>query len=94
MKESYPVIIRKGQSHYIPYVPDFDISTQGETITDAIEMARDAIAVTGICYEEQGKEIPVPSPMDSIQLQKDEILTLVDVNFTAYREKEEQAAAM
>ena len=87
MKESYPVIIRKGKSHYIPYVPDFDISTQGETITDAIEMARDAIAMVGICYEEQGREIPLPSPMENVKCGQGEILTLVDVNFAAYREK-------
>ena len=91
MKESYPVIIRKGEHFFVPYVPDFDISTQGKTITDAIEMARDAIAMIGLCYEDQGRELPVPSPMDRIPCAKDEILTLVDVNFSTYREREATA---
>ncbi|MBR1552619.1 MAG: hypothetical protein IJ631_01245 [Schwartzia sp.] len=92
MKNSYPAIIRKGTKFLISYVPDFDIGTQGETITDVIEMTRDAIAMTGLCYEDQ--DIPVPSPtlLENVVCKQGEIATLVDVNFTAYRQAEEKAS--
>ena len=41
MKAAYPIVITKGKTHYIVYVPDFDINTQGTDMADAMEMARD-----------------------------------------------------
>ena len=88
MKNSYPAIIRKGEKYFVSYVPDFDIRTQGETITDAIEMTRDAIAMMGLCFEDQNIPFPTPSHLDEIICKQGEIATLVDVNFTAYRQME------
>lgn len=88
MKNSYPAIIQKGEKFFISYVPDFDIRTQGETITDTIEMTRDAIAMMGLCYEDQNIPFPSPSQLGEITCKQGEIATLVDVNFTAYRQME------
>lgn len=88
MKNTYPAIIRKGKKFLISYVPDFDISTQGENITNVIEMTRDAIAMTGLCYEDQDIPFPAPTPLEAIVCKKGEIATLVDVDFTAYRQTE------
>ena len=59
MKGAYPVIIDK--SSFVVYVPDFDISTQGTDIENCIEMAREAIGLSGISLQDIGKNIPAPS---------------------------------
>ena len=48
MKAAYTVVINKNT--HIVYVPDFDISTEGTDIENCIEMAREAIGLTGISY--------------------------------------------
>ena len=89
MKNSYPAIIKKGQKFFVSYVPDFDIRTQGETITDTIEMTRDAIAMIGLCYEDKNLPLPAPTDLGQVECSHGEIATLIDVNFTAYRQIEE-----
>ena len=48
MKAAYPIVLSKGKQYIVVYVPDFNISTQGKDEADAMEMARDAIGLTGI----------------------------------------------
>jgi predicted RNase H-like HicB family nuclease len=84
MKAAYPVILTPSSNGYVVYVPELDINTQGTDITNAIEMARDAIGLWGICEEDMGRSIPGPSgrwPEHS----PDEIVTLVDIDFDEYR---------
>ena len=87
MKNTYPIILIPESEGYIVYIPDFDINTQGDTLTEAIEMSRDAIGLMGIDMEDENKEIPAPSPIDKIKVNSGEILSLVDVDFTEYRRK-------
>ena len=48
---AYPVVISKeNDGFYYVEIPDFDIATQGESVADAMEMARDAIGIMGIDY--------------------------------------------
>ena len=61
MKQVYPVFIAEHENDYLVYVPDMDIYTEGKTMADAIEMARDAIGLKGIDFEDDGKEFPIPS---------------------------------
>ncbi len=86
MKQSYPIVMSKGKSHIVVYVPDFGINTQGEDYTDAIEMARDAIGVVGIELEDRKEQLPYPTAMSEVQKENDDdIVSLVDVDFTEYR---------
>ena len=88
MKAAYPIVITKGKTHYIVYVPDFDINTQGTDMADAMEMARDAIGIAGIDMEDEREPIPSPSDLASVQrTNRDCVITLVDVDFTEYRRK-------
>ncbi len=89
MKNSYPVILAPDDFGFLVYIPDFDVNTQGENITEAIEMARDAIGIMGIDYEDDQKPLPVPSQLCDITADENSILTLVDVDFTEYRRKNE-----
>ena len=81
MKNAYPVILTKGKTHIIVYVPDFNINTQGKDFFDAIEMARDAIGLMGIDMEDDNEKIPDPSELSEIVKNNDDVVTLVDVDF-------------
>ena len=74
------------------------IYTEGTSIADAIEMARDAIGLKGIDLEDENIELPKPSDADkAIELAKEDadedfdystgLLTYVDVDFSEYRKK-------
>lgn len=101
MKQVYPTFIvntNDGSGHpFLVCVPDLDIFTEGETFADAIEMARDAIGLTGISMEDHQETLPAPSDQNhAIALVKKDtelmdfsegILTYVDVDFAEYRRK-------
>ncbi|MBU5313126.1 type II toxin-antitoxin system HicB family antitoxin [Tissierella carlieri] len=87
MKKVYPIILIPAETGYVVYVPDLKINTEGADIADAIEMARDAIGLWGITEEDCGRNIPEPTTieMEKIEHGSDDIVTLVDVDFKAYR---------
>lgn len=90
MKSAYPIIITKDKEFYVVSIPDFEIGTQGETLAEAISMARDAIGMCGCYMEDDGKTLPTPSTANGIKAKDGELVTLVDVDFTEYRRKTEQ----
>lgn len=88
MKNSYPIILTPDEPGYIVFIPDFNVNTEGESLTEAIEMARDAMGLMGIDYEDDGKELPAPSSVFSVEKNSEnDIVTLVDVDFAEYRRK-------
>jgi len=90
MKVAYPVILTKGEKYIVVYIPDFNINTQGKDYIEAIEMARDAIGMMGIDFEDDGKALPEPSDVNKVlEEAESNIVTLVDVDFTEYRRKNE-----
>jgi len=91
MKTVYPVVLTPCDIGYLVTVPDLDINTQGTDLAEAIEMARDAISLWGITQEDLGKAIPSPSSVLPDH-KPDEICTLVDVDFAAYRRANDSRA--
>ena len=86
MKNSYPIVLTPDQVGYVVYVPDFGINTEGDTLTEAIEMARDAIGLMGIDMEDDNEALPIPTPIGSVEkTTADDIVSLVDVDFAEYR---------
>lgn len=95
MTKVYPIILTQTEDgKYCVNIPDFNSSTQGEDMADAISMARDAIGIMGITLEDSKKLIPEPSKASDVKTYDEEkgifgtsdsIITLVDVDFTAYR---------
>ena len=94
MRKAYPIVLTQGKEHMIVYVPDFNINTQGRDIPDAIEMARDAIGLMGIDMEDEGELVPEASAFTTVQEEASEgaIVSLVDVDFTEYRRKNDLRA--
>lgn len=86
----YPVIIEKNkfEKYYNVFIPDFNVNTEGESIADSIEMARDAIGLCALSsIEDFGKELPSASEINSIKTDENSFVTLVDVNYEEYKRK-------
>ena len=94
MKNAYPVIMTQGKEFIVVFVPDFNINTQGKDVPDALEMARDAIGLMGIDIEDDGEALPQASNIADIQAKapSGSIVSLVDVDFTEYRRKNDMRA--
>lgn len=97
MKYAYPVIFTKKEDEkdtILIEVPDLEILTEGFGVADSIEMARDAIGISGITLEDMNKQIPRPSEIKEVSLETSEFasaeksyISLVDVDFAKYRKK-------
>lgn len=87
MKNSYPILLIPVEKGFTVFIPDFNINTQGDDLTEAIEMARDAIGIMGIDMQDDGKVIPSASAASDIKHSAEEIVSLVDVDFDEYRRK-------
>ena len=102
MKQVYPTFITEHEGSFLVYVPDMDIYTEGISLADAIEMARDAIGLKGMDFEDDGKELPLPSSQEeALKKAKGDadifdysngLLTYVDVDFSEYRRRHENKA--
>ncbi|MDR1700666.1 MAG: type II toxin-antitoxin system HicB family antitoxin [Lachnoclostridium sp.] len=94
MKKVYPVILTQTNDIVLVEVPDLEIFTEGKSMADAIEMARDAIGLKVISYEDDQIKIPEPSKLETVQAEKGTFsneginyVSLVDVDFIEYRRK-------
>ncbi len=94
LKMVYPVVFTelKNESGYMAFVPDFDINTQGETLAEAIVMARDAIGLCGIDIQDDNKILPKASTFVDIKAEENQIVSMVDIDFDAYRRANEKRA--
>lgn len=92
MKRVYPVLLTKTDTVVLVEVPDLEILTEGKNLSDAIDMAKDAIELKCVSLEDDGLEIPRAS--ESLDVNEgtfsDEgntILTLVNADPSEYRRK-------
>lgn len=99
MKVTYPIILTDCETNILVEVPDLEILTEANeegkpkgTMADAIMMARDAIGISCIEAEDEGREVAEPSEISTIDISKGTffeegkgIVTLVDVDLDAYR---------
>jgi len=89
MKQAYPIILTKDGGFYVVSIPDLEINTQGETIAEAMEMARDAIGMFGYYKQDEKQPIAEPSSLGEIKAAKGDTVTIVDVDFDEYRRRYE-----
>ena len=81
MKKAYPVVFTKSQDGYIAFIPDMEINTQGDTLIDAI-------GIMGIGMEDENEPLPTPTAWHDVKREHEtDIVSLVDVDFTEYRRK-------
>ncbi len=79
-KDIYPIVLTPEEKGYTVYIPDFDINTQGDDLTEALYMARDVISLMCKDFESDGKTIPPPSIISDLSLIPRNILAFVDIN--------------
>lgn len=92
MKSVYPVLFTETEKGFLIEVPDFEILTQGSDLYDAIKMARDAIELNCVSFEDSNKKIPNPSKMGALNIKDcafaadgNTFVSLVDIDSTRYR---------
>jgi len=89
MKVVYPIVITKTTDQKIPYlvsIPDIEGMTQGESVADAIQMARDYIGLDIMDRQDNHDSIP-ESNFQQPNSTANSIATLVDVDIDSYRRK-------
>jgi antitoxin HicB len=93
MKYVYPAIFTEENNNYNVSVPDLPgCFTFGTTIAEAIEMARDAIAMWLCDAENKYEEIPSPSKPQDITNDPNSFVSLIDVDTVEYRRENDNRA--
>lgn len=101
MKIAYPTIFTEVDDNILIEVPDLCILTEANdaakkkgTLADAVAMARDAIGLSCIVREDDGKEFIAPSKIQEIDISTSTFyedgktfISLVDVDLAAYCQK-------
>lgn len=83
----YPATIQQEKNNgYSIWFDDLPgCATSGETLAEAIMMARDAQGAWLDCAMANGDVIPVPSSPEAITLEPGQVVALVDLDLEAYR---------
>ncbi len=82
----YPAVFTCEPGQEIAVVfPDLDVATSGENDADALLSARELLGCVMFGLEEDGEEIPVPTPLSQVQTQEGETVMLVDVYMPSVR---------
>ena len=83
----YPAIFHKEDTGFWVSFPDLpECLTEGDDMTKAYEMAVDALGLAITSRKEEQLEIPVPSPIDQINVE-DGFLVIVEFDMIAYMKK-------
>lgn len=87
-KYVFPAAFSKDGNMYSVEFPDIPgCYTCGESLTEAIEMASDALALMLYQYEKEGKEIPLPSPINEFVTDTNVFLSYVTCDTIGYQKK-------
>lgn len=76
----YPAIFtyEPGQEISVDF-PDLKCATSGVNDEDALLSARELLGCVLYGLEEDGEEIPAPTPLDEVEIQSNERAVLIDV---------------
>lgn len=83
----YPAVFTYEQDQEIAVVfPDLDCATSGENDEDALLSARELLGCVLYGLEEDGEEIPAPTPLNKVRLEGNERAVLIDVYMPSVRQ--------
>jgi len=87
MKYVYPAIFHaEPEGGFSVFFPDINRgATQGDTISECIEMAEDFLCLALYHMEEDKQQIPDASNIKQIEVGEDDIVTLISVDTETYR---------
>jgi predicted RNase H-like HicB family nuclease len=87
-KYIYPAIFTKDEEGYIVFFPDLEkCYTQGDTLEEAMERAKDVLSLVLYEYERKQGLIPEPTPIKQIETKECEIVSLVMGDTLEYRKR-------
>lgn len=82
----YPAVFTYEAGQEIAVVfPDLDAATSGENDKDALLSARELLGCVLCGLEEDGEDIPAPTPLDEVALEAGQRAVLVDVYMPTIR---------
>lgn len=82
----YPAVFTYEDGQEIAVVfPDLDCATSGENDDDALLSARELLGIVLFGMEEDGEEIPEPTPLSKIKTEENERAVLIDVYMPSVR---------
>lgn len=92
-KYIYPAIFQKEETGYYVFFPDLDgCQTEGDTLENALNMAKDALSIYIFDLEEDKKDIPLPSTPTEITLEKNQFISIIEFDMLEYRKKYDNKA--
>lgn len=82
----YPAVFtyEEGQEIAVEF-PDLNVATSGTNDDDAFLSARELLGIVMSGLEEDGAEIPAPTPLGKVSMQPNERVVLVDVYMPSIR---------
>ena len=82
----YPAVFtyEEGQEIAVEF-PDLDVATSGTDDNNALLSARELLGCVIFGLEEDGEELPVPTPLSKMKLQTNERAVLIDVYMPSIR---------
>lgn len=86
MKHAYPAIFQKEEDGFTVYFPDLPgCITEGDTLEEAIEMAKDALCLS--LYDKEVSKLPLPAASDpcALALDHNSFASVVLVDTEDYR---------
>ncbi len=87
-KYIYPAIFQKETSGYYVFFPDLHgCQTEGDTLEEALAMAKDALSLYIFDLEEDKKSIPPPSNPTDLKLDKNQFISIIEFDMLEYRKK-------
>lgn len=82
----YPAVFTYEPDQEIAVVfPDLDVATSGVDDTDALLSARELLGCVMFGLEEDGEEIPAPTPLSEVVTEANEKAVLIDVYMPSVR---------
>ena len=82
----YPAVFTYEEGHEIAVeFPDLDVATSGTDDNDALLSARELLGCVIFGLEEDGEELPGPTPLSAMKLQTNERAVLIDVYMPSIR---------
>lgn len=86
----YPAVFAYEPGQEISIVfPDLDVATSGVNDEDALASARDLLGIALYGMEQDGDEIPAPSPVLDVPVESNERAVLIDVYMPSVRMAQE-----
>jgi len=86
MKYVYPVILTPDSGGYLVNFPDIESCyTEGDDLAEALEMAKDVLALRLCDYENENRPIPVATSQTVLPLEIGQLVSLVSADTIEYR---------